>query len=218
MQTSALRQPLDQILGRETHVRVLRALVQHGDLMSRSQIETATRMPARSVNHALGRLAETGVLKAAGTSNVRLYTLAPAHPLTQAVHELFESEAARYRDLVRTIADIAERQTPHVKAIWLYGSVARKEDRFDSDLDVVVVIEASKTAAIRENVLDELERVGDRFAVSISPIVLTRADVERVAADGDPWWQNLRDEARTLYGRRPTALETEIISQASTVK
>ncbi|WP_200343007.1 nucleotidyltransferase domain-containing protein [Rhodovibrio sodomensis] len=175
-------------------------------------------MPTRTVNHTLGRLAEAGVLKTAGTSNVRLYTLASAHPLTQAIRGVFVSEAARFRGLVQGISEVAETQTPYVTAIWLYGSVARKEDRFDSDLDIVVVVDASKTAAVRENVLDELERVGDRFAVSISPIVLTRADIKRVVADEDPWWQNLRNEAQTLYGRRPTAFEVEIASQASTVR
>ena len=217
-QASALRQPVDWILGRETHVRILRALVQHGEYLSRAQIETATNLPTRTVNYALGRLADTGVLKTAGTSTVRMFAFAPAHPLSPMLHGLFESEAARFRNLVRAISDVAETQSPSVKAVWLYGSVARKEDRFDSDVDIAVFIDDVNGPAIRENVLTELDRIGERFAVSISPIMVTLADLEQAVAHGDPWWQTIRDEARTLNGQRPIAVETEVKRQTFMVQ
>ena len=96
--------------------------------------------------------------------------------------------------------------TQYVESLWIYGSVARGEDRLGSDLDIGVVAEADQLAAVVEAVRENLATASERLGFSPSVVGLDMEDVSRLSRDDDPWWANVVADAIVLAGRRPEDL------------
>ncbi|WP_372399786.1 nucleotidyltransferase domain-containing protein [Azospirillum sp. HJ39] len=89
----------------------------------------------------------------------------------------------------------------------LYGSVARGEDRPDSDLDVAVVaVEEGLEKAVGA-VRDALHPAGETLGFSPSVVGLGTGDVERLAWENDPWWTGVAADALAVFGPRPDEIE-----------
>ena len=216
--TSALREPLDRILGRTTHVRILRALVQHGDLLSTSQLATWTKLPTRTVRQAVQDLTHTRVLKTVGDRATRLYALDSDHPLSAALRGLFQAEQQRFENLLRCVATTIQARQVGVRAAWLYGSTARRQDGFNSDLDLAIVVDDDAQVTRTQNALaDEFAEIERRYDASLSPVVVSRADITRLIEADDPWWHALRRDARHLLGTTPNGLERALTDKRQRV-
>lgn len=70
----------------------------------------------------------------------RLYRLNREHPFATALLELFRVERERRDALATTVTRWAEQHHDAVAAAWLFGSVARQEDRLSSDVDIALVV------------------------------------------------------------------------------
>jgi predicted nucleotidyltransferase len=95
---------------------------------------------------------------------------------------------------------------PRVVAVWLYGSVARGEDRSRSDLDVAIVADADALPSALEAVRDALHLAGRKLRFEPSVVGLEPSDVARLARERDPWWIAVARDAIVLLGPRPDAL------------
>src|ERR1700722_3260014 len=92
---SALRAPLSQILGRETHVRLLRVLAFRDDAIGSADLARQTALDPAGVRRALDTLAQTGIIESVGTGSGRQVRLRSAHPLAGPVRALFLEERGR---------------------------------------------------------------------------------------------------------------------------
>ncbi len=203
---SAIRNPVDLIFGVDSNVRVLRVLARHGGLLSAADISHRAALSKSSTRVGLLWLEEIGVIFAEGTGYSRLYRLNAEHYLADQIRSLFAAEDRRFADIVEAVKDSAGSTAPLVKSLWIYGSVARGEDRLDSDLDVAVVAEAGDLAAVAETIRDSLAAHSGRLGFTASVVGLDLSDVERLARDRDPWWANAVADAIVLSGRRPEEL------------
>src|SRR5687768_6477005 len=96
---SALRAPLNQILGTEANVRLLRALSEHGAPSSPAELARRTLLQPTTVYRALVALEDAGIVEpAAGGAPARV-ALSTRHPLGPAIAALFAAERARADDL-----------------------------------------------------------------------------------------------------------------------
>ena len=190
---SHLRYPLTRLFGDTAHVRLLRALSQHGDAQSATQLARATGLSAPGVLKALGSLETQGVVEVLGGGRSRVYRLASAHPLVQLLQPAFSEERARWDALQQALKTLLARQAG-VLAAWLYGSVARGEDEPGSDVDVALLVEQRAAA---DRVRTELHELELRYGVHFSVVDLTRRDLQ----EAEPtWWANVCKDGRTLKG------------------
>ncbi|WP_283195997.1 helix-turn-helix domain-containing protein [Rhizobium sp. AN80A] len=203
---SAIRNPVDLIFGVDSNVRVLRVLARHGGLLSAADISQRAALSKSSTRLGLLSLEESGVIVAEGAGYSRLYRLNAAHYLADQIRGLFAAEDRRFAAIVGAVKDSAGNKAPLVKSLWIYGSVARGEDRLGSDLDVAVVADAGDLATVVETIRDDLEAHSGRLGFAASVVGLDMSDVERLTREGDPWWANAVEDAIVLAGRRPEEL------------
>lgn len=203
---SALRCPLDHLLGTRANVRVLRVVARHGGALSTSQIAGASGLPARTARLATVNLERQTVLKAHGTERARVFSIDPHHPLAATLEQLFASESRRYEKVLEALRAAGDTLGPDALGVWLYGSVARGHDTPDSDLDVAIVTPPGRTEAARAQFVEAIAGAERNFGFAASPIAIDLDDVARLDADQDPWWLSVRREARSLRGHPPAAV------------
>ena len=197
---SHLRFPLTQLLGSAGHVRVLRALATYGAPLSAAQIAADSGLTTRGTRFVLESLVSQGMVKVLGQPRSQLYDLAREHPLADAVKALFQQERSRWERVMDALREGLGLEKK-VRSAWLYGSVARGEDKPHSDLDLVVVIGENSTRTAHQ-VRDAVQALGDRLGLDLSMVVLTPGEVAALRSD-DPWWTDVVREAKVLRGSTP---------------
>ena len=134
-----LLRPLNEILGTQANVRLMRALalsttsVTSGELASRAQLGRTAIYPA------LRALERAGVIEFVGAGSQRQVQLRDRHPLAGGLKELFRAEAGRFDELITALRELfgqpplrpmsawADEGAQSVEALSLYF-VARPED------------------------------------------------------------------------------------------
>lgn len=197
---SFLRSPLTQLLSSGGHVRVLRALLNHGSAQSAAQLASDCAMTARGVRNTLDALVAQGAVKVLGPAGSRFFAPALNQPLVSALAQLFEAERLHWQQLQEQLRDrlAAERQ---IRSAWLYGSVARGTDEPRSDWDLALVLADGSLDASRQ-VRDAVQVLGDRLGVNISPVVLTHLELSKLSPS-DQWWSEVSRDAKVLKGVSP---------------
>lgn len=200
---SVQRYPLTLMLGTEANVRLLREISRHGGQVSAPDLVARTGLAKTSVWAGLASLDEVGIVAVAGTGRARLYSIRVDHPLRPALDGLFEAEERRFDAVLESVRVAARGCGPGVVAVWLYGSVARGEDRPGSDLDIAVVAVDGRVAAIVDAFRDALHPAGEALGFMPSVVELGIADAARLAGERDPWWVGVVRDAVVLFGPRP---------------
>ncbi|MGH8169155.1 MAG: nucleotidyltransferase domain-containing protein [Steroidobacteraceae bacterium] len=201
---SYIRFPLSALLGDSGHVRVLRALLSYDGPMGTVQLARETGLSREAVRLVLDRLVAQGAVQALGTSRSRLFAAVETAPFITALKPLFAAERARWEALNASLRDILN-ALPSVRSAWLYGSVARREDTPESDLDLVVVL-ADRDA--ETHLRDDIDAVHEQFGAQVSLVALTPEDI-RSRPDQDPWWTELERDAQILKGMSPGQERTQ---------
>jgi len=166
------RNEFDELLGNPIRIRVLRVLTRYPTLgfTGRELARSSKSSPSQTIA-ALECLLDSGVIyrEVAGRSHV--WRLAPEHVLHDLLVSMFQGEEDPLQLLKRDIEDML--QPLPVKRAFLFGSVARGDERPTSDVDLLVLV-GSKAA--KEAVEDGLSRVShrifQRFGNPLSPLVL----------------------------------------------
>jgi predicted nucleotidyltransferase len=202
---STLRYPLTEILGSVACVRTLRELMRHGGELSAPTLVLRTGLAKRSVQTALATLESMEVIDALGFTRGRLFRARRAHPLAGALDRLFDAEEDRFNAVLEAVREAAG-HCQGLLAVWIYGSVARGEDRARSDLDIAVVAEPAALSEVQETMRDRLIDAGSRLAFTPSVVAIDTKDVLRLAAANDPWWKDINRDAMTIVGDDPDRL------------
>jgi len=166
------RNELDDLLGNPIQVRVLRVLTRFPNrgFTGRELAKLCGSSPSQT-NRALESLRSSGVAfrEIAGRSHV--WRLSPEHVMRDVLVRMFQGEANALQLLKGDIEALL--QPLPVKRAFLFGSVARGDERSTSDIDLLVLVE-SKSA--KETVEIALSRASPQFSLRfgnpLSPLVL----------------------------------------------
>ncbi len=139
------------------------------ELAARSNVSTA--QAARD----LRELEDVGIVEREVHGRSYVWTLNREHVLARPLRTLFWTEASLRDELVREIAN--ELGPAQVDSVRLFGSIARGDERADSDVDLYVQIRSQKD---RERVEDSLERIRQRvwarFGNRVAAVIYTAAE------------------------------------------
>jgi predicted nucleotidyltransferase len=151
---------LEDLLASPVRVRLLRILTKapRQGFTGRDLARLCERSPSQTIN-ALQGLETSGVVfrEIAGRSHV--WRLSTDHVLSGLLTKLFEREAGAL-DALKSDLERAIQPLP-VERAWLFGSIARGEERPTSDVDLLVQV---TTRADKESVEDALSGLSARFA------------------------------------------------------
>jgi predicted nucleotidyltransferase len=197
------RYPLTALLGTDANVRLLRELSRHGGQLSAPRLVRMTGLAKGSVSTGLAALDQAGMIATVGVQRARLYQLRLDHPMRPAFDALFRAEEHRFAAIEDGIRHAARVCGPGILAVWLYGSVARGEDRPDSDLDIAIVTQAGTTEQLADRFRDNLATVASELGFCPSVVSLDQETVAHLIQTCDPWWIAAATDAITLVGVRP---------------
>lgn len=205
---SAQRYPLTQVLGTEANVRLLRELSLHGGQLSAPSLVSRTALAKGSVRTGLNVLLEFGVIAVIGSGHAQLYSLRANYPLRATIEALFEAEHSRFDAIVHAIRHAASGCTPSPLAVYVYGSVARGQDRPDSDLDILVVAdnEAVDVSHVTRAMRDALQEPSERIGFLPSVVGLSLNDITRYMDDANSSWKETLSSVLVVTGKAPAGM------------
>lgn len=198
-----LYQPIDEILGTPAGVRVLRVLALHGGELSGSEVARRADLSRTGAWRALTRLGAVAVVETVGQGHSVPYRLNRRHPLAEPIVTLFRAEAARAEAFFDQIRSAAERMDPPPRAVWLYGSAARREDTAESDVDIAIVGRDGESRRQAERLRDALEEFAEDWSVRPSVISLSVEEARRLSAEERAFWDEVERDAVVLFGAAP---------------
>ena len=188
---------LDNIIGSRTKVRVLRTMVSNDREYWLSELSRKTGLSTGTLYPALEGLVDTRTLKMRKAGRSWLYGLNETHILYTEIRALFMAERERPTELAREFARMID--TSGIKAILLFGSVARGEYTETSDVDVLIVHEG-EADEIRDRIGDEIDRMLDDHDVLISPTYITSRELRERVERIDSFAVTVLEEGIVLYG------------------
>jgi hypothetical protein len=180
---SALRYPLDAILGTEAAVRVLRVMCLSDIPIGVSELARLAQLQKSGVARICTRLEDAGVLEAIGRGERnRQYRKSPRFALGNVLASLFVFERDYAQRILNDIAG-ATGGLPYVRAAWLSGPVALGTDRPGDAIVVGALIDGKAMDVARNHLWGGLVRMQTNHDVTIELRLYTMADLETANRD-----------------------------------
>ena len=152
-------------------------------------------------------LVELGAVAVRGSGHAQLYSLRPDYPLRAPVEALFEAELARFHAIYDEIRQTSESCRPAPIATYVYGSFSRGQDRPDSDVDILVIVnEEACVSTVACAMREALQEPGERIGFVPSVIGLSLDDVARHMRDAQSSWRGALQAATIVAGKGPAGL------------
>ncbi|MFN2565627.1 MAG: hypothetical protein ABR499_11580 [Gemmatimonadaceae bacterium] len=199
---SALRAPLNAILGTEANVRLLRVLALAGTSVAAGELARRAHLGRTSIYPALEGLEAAGIIEFIGAGAQRQVIFRKSHPLGGALAALFRAEAQRFDALISALRDIFERLTPPPTAAWVEGPVLAGKDQPGDAISCYVLSDPQALPLLIDQISDRLGRVEKMFDVRVELHGITRSELDARS----PAHLEAMREAILLAGVPPAAL------------
>jgi DNA-binding transcriptional ArsR family regulator len=211
---SALRTPLNDVLGTEGAVRLLRELALDGVPLGVGPLAERTRLQRTSARRALTALLDTGLVDIAGGKSAPQYSLRRTHPLAPTIIHLYEMERQRVETIFDAIKQVIRQIAPPPTAAWLEGAVAAGTDEPGDPLLVRVIAPAPHLAETMSSVRTALATLEETQDITLVVSGATPADIA-AQRDSDDEWDTRMRTARSLFGIPPIALLSQPAGQVT---
>jgi predicted transcriptional regulator len=177
---NSLRNPLNDLLGTQAQVRLLRVLANEvdGPLTAPNAAEHAG-LTIPGAHKALKRLVQSGFVLRVGGGRKHQYELCRSDKLVSAIAELFQSEKERYEDLLSAIKDKLEKLVPYARAAWIQDF----PKEFGDSMILGVLHETKHLSGYIQRLQKQLYQVGRDFDLTIEVNGYTKADLPDLKAD-----------------------------------
>lgn len=165
---------LESLLGSKVRVKILRALLRfETKAFTSRELAEHISVSHTAVLKSSGGLQGMNIIKieSHGTSN--LITINKESCLYKELKGLFDFEVQTVQQLAEAIKKIL----PKAKSVALFGSIAMKKERLDSDIDVLVI--AQDKPKINEIIAKNQEAFSKQFGNVISAHIMTEDEFNR---------------------------------------
>lgn len=199
---SAFRSPLNDILGTEVNVRILRVLSESDAPVSAAALARETKLQRSSVHRALKTLEETGIVTLVGAAPGGRMTLSERSPLARPIRVLFLAERARYDDLLSGLTRLAGAINPPPVAVWIQGPITRGLDRPGDPVMVCLLGGPRTVGESAEQFRNAVKRLERKVDVTVEVRGMTTADLDALP----PGEAEELGEAALVFGIPPSGL------------
>ncbi|MGM0545454.1 MAG: winged helix-turn-helix domain-containing protein [Bacteroidota bacterium] len=179
-QNSAIKFPLNDILGSKGHVKVLRQLAESEHPMSPSELINRTSLSRQGTYDVVQRLIENGIVKYVGSGKQQQIILREDYPLTDIISKLFKKEKDRYDNLIERIKGLIDDLNIKPKSAWIFGKLAQGSDAYGDPVQIALLGKVKNIDEITECFRDSIyeNNVEKDFDVTIDISGVTIADLE----------------------------------------
>ena len=187
---------LEKIIGKKSKVKILRFLMNSDNQgYCLDEIAKSTGLSCGTVYPSLTELLETRIVLQRKVGRSLLYTVNKSHILFHKIKELIDFEKKSLQIVAEEFASSIPKK--NIKAIVLFGSVARGEFTEKSDIDVLIVY---KDKNVKKEIDYLIDKLLDTYDVHIIPVFLTEKEIRERIKIFDNFIINLINEGRLLYG------------------
>lgn len=196
---NTVRAPLNQILGTETNVRLLRALALAKTPLAAGELARRAGLGRTSVYPALAVLEHAGIIEFTGAGAQRHARFRTRHPLSRALAGLFTAEVERVESLITALREAFTEMSPRPTAAWLEG--LESTERGDEALRVFVLADPKVLASMTDRLGERVAAIERAFDVQLDIRGVSRSELESRPNDAEEMAR-----AILLDGVPPTAL------------
>jgi len=169
-----LRYPLNELLGSQAHVRLLRVMANEvNGPLSVSDLAKHGGLTVPGAQKALGKLYQSGFISRVGGGRKHQYEIRRSDILTQSIVELFKAENDRYEQLLTKIKNIIKRLTPYPYAVWIQAV----SGEFGEPLTLGLLHEIRHLTDYIRQFRIQLNQVEKGFDLTIEVKGYTKADI-----------------------------------------
>jgi predicted nucleotidyltransferase len=129
-----------------------------------------------AVQRELARLAQSGLVTVKPVGNQKHYQANPASPIYAELCGVVRKTVGLAEPLRSALAPLA----PHIKAAFVYGSIAKKEDTASSDIDLMLL---SDTLTFADVIL-ALQAATEELGREVNPNIYTLQDFAKRLSEG----------------------------------
>jgi len=189
---------LEHIFRAPSNISVLRVLNERVTGISGREAARLTGLSLRTVQVSLANLEHTGIVKRFTGKREHFFVLDRKKYLTK---ELIEEIFIQERDFQNAIKKIIKKElSKYCLSIILFGSVARQDEKIDSDYDVCIIYEKSKNK-IEEKVSDLRSALSNTFNITLAPFYISYPKFKELGLKGKPPVNKIIKEGKLLFGK-----------------
>lgn len=199
-----IHQPLNKILNNETKVRVLRFLYSNDIEWSGRRIAREIQISPATCHKALQELYSEGILLLRNVGKTYLYQFNHDNYVAkELLHPLFKKEERLLKVISRLLRDeFSEKAKEKIISIALFGSVEKREDRPDSDIDLLVLVTRAKDKEKIDKAFDNLnEKTMRLFGKIVSPYIESVSGFRRKYKQGLPVIKEIVQSHKLISGK-----------------
>ncbi len=188
---------LDHIFINTGNLAVLRVLNERVVGISGRETARLANISLRNAQIALNNLEKLKLVKRQMGGREHLFTLNRNHFVTKKIITTIFLNEIRFRKTV--FEQIIFKLKPLTDSIILFGSVARKNETAESDLDICIVYSGNKSSI--ENTVSNLrDELYDYFGITLAPFYITRNKFKFKAKNNKSPVNEILKEGIVLYG------------------
>ena len=179
---SALKNSLNEILGYQANVRLLRCLIEAQEAMSHSELVDRTGLSLPGIHKVVPRMVETGIIQYTGSGKSQQIEFRNTHPLAPAIQELFKEEQEYYDSLIENLKEAMKQLETKPKSAWIFGKVAQGSDEYGDPIRIALLGDVKSIDNITDQFRDRLRdsSIEKEFDVTIDINGVTLADIATV--------------------------------------
>ena len=168
-----IHRALDEIFRTWSNVAVLRALIDTNTGFSGNEVARVAGMNPRSAFKALTSLEELGIVNRVVGGRDHIFTLNREHLLVQEIIlKIYSIENKFMDEILRTLSTILKK---HVYSSVIFGSVARKEEKSLSDLDICCIVNSPlELLFVRDLLNKKSSMLYKKFGIKLAPIIFLK--------------------------------------------
>lgn len=191
---------LDDVLGQKSKIKVLRFLTKVRGSFTGRELARQVGLSPEKTRQVLKDFQEQGIVEVQNAGRTNLYKLRKESTLVKNVLvPLFHSE----RNLPKSLAQTIRKGTSFpVVSIILFGSLARGEERSDSDIDVLILTENNGDLRKAKKEIESIEhKVIEEFSNRLSPLIWNVREFQRRYKTKDHLLRQIIKEGIVLHGK-----------------
>ncbi|MBB4636667.1 winged helix-turn-helix domain-containing protein [Longimicrobium terrae] len=189
--------PLNEILGTEANVRVLRELCRADSPMARTTIAERAGLSLPGTSAAVAKLQRSGIVEAVGAGTRQSFGFRHGHPLAPALRTLFLAETLRTDALHGELRSLLGSLSSTPRAAWIVESEAPDEP--GAPLRLSVLGAARDLPELASAIQGAIGELGSRYDTTIEVRATTEADL----ATASPAEHAVMQGATPVFGPHP---------------
>lgn len=193
-------QPLNDLLGQQSKVKILRFLINNDMELAGREIARTVSLAQRTTHSALMDLWRQGIVGMRRAGKAKLYKINKENVFVlEALIPLFSFEG---KLLSRLVASIIGKTKKQAVSMVVFGSVAKGNERPNSDIDLLIVLAQGADSKKIELALDGLVLgISQKFGNLLSPVLLKESQFRSRYNHKDRFIRAIVANGKVIYGK-----------------